>query len=392
VIRILNEASQPIRFISALDQTVVYHRRYGFVGPDSLERREKMRLASGAFIPNTQEEFSFHLESSAGRVNVVALEGCASEALNDGTWRLKAGESYYFLEEVAPPNAVNSPIEVAQEQKESKRLLPFLIIILIGIVAALQFLLPNANVEETKEQIAEALPVLITEKPRIVEVVKPTVKVDTATRARRLVSQQLGFLKLLGTNNASKIAGGLPTEAAQRSPGAGKGGTEGSGGELLADMGRALNSATVGNSGVKGLGGIGTHGAGGGLGGYGDTAFAGSGGQALSALPMAQEARIESGLDRSQIQATIMRYLSQVRACYEEGLKRNQALIGQITMNFEVNGGGMLNYANVQRSSLGDRGVEDCVSTKMLTWKFPQPRGGVNVKVSYPFMLRPIRS
>ena len=104
------------------------------------------------------------------------------------------------------------------------------------------------------------------------------------------------------------------------------------------------------------------------------------------------EVRNKGGEARSQIQATIMRYLSQVRACYEEGLKRNQALIGQVTMNFEVNSTGALNFSRVQRSSLNDRPVEDCISAKMLNWKFPQPRGGVNVKVSYPLMLRPVKS
>ena len=88
----------------------------------------------------------------------------------------------------------------------------------------------------------------------------------------------------------------------------------------------------------------------------------------------------------------ILRYLSQVRACYEEGLKRNQALLGQVTMAFVVGGQGQVNSANVQRSSLNDRPVEDCIQMKMLSWKFPQPRGGKPVPVSYPFMLRPVKS
>ena len=155
---------------------------------------------------------------------------------------------------------------------------------------------------------------------------------------------------------------------------------------------RGLHQTTLGNTGLSGLGGVGTKGAGGGMGGYGDTAFGGVGSGTLSAIALAKDAKIDEGLDKSQIQATIMRYLSQVRACYEEGLKRNQALIGQVTMNFEVNGGGNLNFARVQRSSLNDRPVEDCISQKMMNWKFPQPRGGVNVKVSYPFMLRPVKA
>lgn len=77
-----------------------------------------------------------------------------------------------------------------------------------------------------------------------------------------------------------------------------------------------------------------------------------------------------------------------MRACYETGLKKNPGLGGQVTMNFEINGAGDLNFAKVQKTSLDNAEVENCISQKMMTWKFPKPRGGVAVKVSYPFVLR----
>jgi hypothetical protein len=216
---------------------------------------------------------------------------------------------------------------------------------------------------------------------------------DPQAKSRKVVTQNLGFLGLLGRKDFKKAVGGLPTPSKTASAGAGPGGDQGSGGQLIAGMGKGLHQTTVGNTGVSGLGGVGTKGAGGGQGGYGDTAFGGSGGgQTLSAIPLAQDAKVDEGLDRSQIQATILRYLSQVRACYEEGLMRNQALIGQVTMAFAVGGEGQVDYSHVQRSSLGDRPVEDCIQTKMMNWKFPRPRGGKQVKVSYPFMLRPVKS
>jgi hypothetical protein len=237
------------------------------------------------------------------------------------------------------------------------------------------------------------------EAPVVLHATPPPVKKDATpapdpqAKSRKVVSQQLGFLGLLGKKNYSKAVGGLPTPSQATSPGAGPGGTQGSGGELIAGMGRGLHQTTVGNTGVKGLGGLGTHGAGGGEGGYGDTAFGGSaGGRTLSAIPLAQDAKVDEGLDRSQIQATIMRYLSQVRACYEEGLKRTPSMIGQVTMAFEVGPQGQMDFAKVQRSSLNDRSVEDCIQMKMMNWKFPQPRGGKAVKVTYPFMLRPVTS
>jgi hypothetical protein len=90
------------------------------------------------------------------------------------------------------------------------------------------------------------------------------------------------------------------------------------------------------------------------------------------------------------IQATIAKYLSQVRACYEDGLRTNPGITGLVAMDFQIGPAGNLNYANVARSSLGNAKVEGCIATRMLTWKFPKPLGGVSVKVNYPFLLRPV--
>jgi hypothetical protein len=181
----------------------------------------------------------------------------------------------------------------------------------------------------------------------------------------------------------------MPIALKDVSAGAGAGGKEGSGGETLVGLGAGVKRTTVGNSGVAGLGGIGTKGRGGGAGGYGDMMVGSGEGKGLTSLALSQDVTLEGGLDRSVIQATIAKYLSQVRACYESGLRKNAGLMGQVSMAFEINGQGDLNYSKVARSSLGNPEVEACISSKMLNWKFPKPTGGVNVKVAYPFMLRP---
>jgi TonB family protein len=196
---------------------------------------------------------------------------------------------------------------------------------------------------------------------------------------------------MLGRKDLTKALGGMPTVPGA-SAGAGAGGKQGSGGELLVGVGEGVQRTTVGNSGVAGLGGIGTKGAGGGAGGYG-TSMVGSGnGRGLSSVPLSQDMILEGGLDRSVIQATIAKYLNQVRACYEEGLRKSPGLVGQVSILFEIAGTGSVNSANVGKSSLGNSEVEQCIATKVQTWQFPKPRGGVNVKVNYPFMLRPVKS
>jgi hypothetical protein len=115
-------------------------------------------------------------------------------------------------------------------------------------------------------------------------------------------------------------------------------------------------------------------------------------GRSLTALPLSNDIELEGGLDKAVIAATIAKYLSQVRACYEVGLRRNPALAGQVTMNFEIGPTGKLNFSKVGKSSLGDAEVPECIATRMMSWDFPKPVGGVNVKVNYPFLLRPVNS
>jgi hypothetical protein len=79
-----------------------------------------------------------------------------------------------------------------------------------------------------------------------------------------------------------------------------------------------------------------------------------------------------------------------VRACYEERLRHNAELAGTLVMDFEIGATGRLNFSKVKSTTLTDPLVGGCVSKRMMNWEFPKPRGGVNVKVNYPFTLRPV--
>jgi hypothetical protein len=295
----------------------------------------------------------------------------------------------YTFEVSRVANTVKLPIAQESDEREPMVWIALALTLLIPMAF---FLLPK-RAGQDEPQIVEQVTVQI-KQPEVQKPVEiktaldrlPEVKKQAQT-TKRAINQNLGFLGLLGKKDLKKAVGGVPTDLKDVSAGAGKG-KEGSGGELLVGMGEGLKRTTVGNSGVAGLGGVGTHGAGGGAGGYGNSAIGSGEGRALSSVPLSQELVLEGGLDRSVVQATIAKYLSQVRACYETGLKKNPGLGGQVTMNFEINGAGDLNFAKVQKTSLDNAEVENCISQKMMTWKFPKPRGGVAVKVSYPFVLR----
>jgi hypothetical protein len=74
--------------------------------------------------------------------------------------------------------------------------------------------------------------------------------------------------------------------------------------------------------------------------------------------------------------------------CYEKGLQVQSGLSGRVGINWVINGGGNVSVASVGSSSLKNAQVEGCIVNHLRTWKFPHPVGGVNVKVSYPFVLK----
>jgi outer membrane biosynthesis protein TonB len=401
MIAIRNSEGEVLKNLTHTSQDrIFFHQNYGFLTASTWKSRQKMRKRSGLRLVSSKEAIQIEIQDK--KISTKSPE-CEIQTADQGYQVQLRGQLYQlqFLEAAAETKLTNvEPLKM--KSNRWKLAVPLVLLLLIGSFFAFG---PSIDPVPTAEEqvIAKVEPVIVkvvevkTVTPAEQQQVKPQQElkapaIDEKSKAQKVLTQNLGFLKLVGKKDLKKANGGLPTKLENASAGAGAGGSEGSGGELLTGLGKGLRQTTVGNSGTQGLGGVGTHGAGGGLGGYGETGLSGAGARSLSAVPLSQEAKVEGGLDRAVIQATILRYLSQVRACYEEGLKRKDNLVGQITMDFEINAMGNLNFANVQKSSLGDPEVESCVSHKMIKWKFPLPRGGVNVKVSYPFMLRPIKS
>jgi hypothetical protein len=245
--------------------------------------------------------------------------------------------------------------------------------------------------EDVKAEI-KTVKIEQTYKPEEGSTLIPDLKGASKT-SRRAVMRNLGFLGMVGSKDVTGAVGGVPQHLKVATAGAGPGGTGGSGGESLTGLGKGLRRTTVGNTGMAGLGGVMTKGggAGGGLGGYGNTLVASGEGKGISTIALKNsEMVIEGGISKYAINATIAKYLSQVRRCYEAELKNNAELQGLVEMSFEINGEGKLNFAKVNKTTLNSPPVENCISNKMMDWQFPKPKGNVNVPVKYPFMLRPV--
>lgn len=96
---------------------------------------------------------------------------------------------------------------------------------------------------------------------------------------------------------------------------------------------------------------------------------------------------LNDGLDKAAVGRVIRRNLARFRFCYERELNANPNLRGRVSLRFKILPTGSVASAGVQESSLDSAVVEGCVVRVMRTLKFPKPRGGGVVIVTYPFMM-----
>jgi hypothetical protein len=140
------------------------------------------------------------------------------------------------------------------------------------------------------------------------------------------------------------------------------------------------------------IAGVGTLGKGG-----GSSAYKGAGSLAKGTVGTAdvgiidEESEVEGGLDKEVIARVIQSQLGQIRYCYERQLSANPDLYGKVLVKFTIGGAGSVVAQTIGTSSLNNAMVEGCILRRIAGWQFPQPKGGTNVLVTYPFLFKSTR-
>ncbi|MBY0517811.1 MAG: AgmX/PglI C-terminal domain-containing protein [Bacteriovoracaceae bacterium] len=385
---IASSEGQFVKALPAFEGSRVYgwHKSFGLISEDGAKERIQAAKRKGALARNDEWVCRFQVDWKGGKPVIIPVNDCKI-AVEKNNWTVQSANRSWTLSTESMGD-IAAPSKTSEENKTEKYLMLLILALFLVLAGLIAFWAPEEVKKE--EEIIEPVTVVVKEHKTITVSSQTTPQtVQEAKPVKRAVPQDLGFLGLVGKKDLSKAVGGAQINL-KASAGAGKGGSEGSGGEVLSGLGKGVRATTVGNTGVQGLGGVGTKGKGGGLGGYGDVAIASGEGRGISSIAVSQGVGVDGGLDRHVIQATIAKYLNQVRACYEDRLRVNPGLEGTLTMDFEIGGMGRLNFSKVKSSSVGDPQVGSCVATRMMGWEFPKPRGGVNVKVTYPFSLRPV--
>lgn len=337
-------------------------------------------LLDTEFLENTHQEFEEILKIDGNTLlnSSVKLDRLGSLKLVN-----KSLEQSLVLQDVTTEN-------------KPERLAWWLFLVgLLLVSISLKTIFTRTEVSEKLEQslrqqivkIAKALP------PRVVTPVDkltPEISVKNRTTPQKNKSdaiKRMGALGVLGRLNNSKQRGGLNLGASQVSPGPGLGGTQGSGGVQASLYGKGIVAAPLGVGGnLQGAGGYGTKGKGGGMDGYGRLELTGSLGD--SPIAKGTGGSSSAGLEKDQIADVIAKNMGQIRFCYEQGLQSDPSLKGRVAVDFVIGPTGGIKSTGINNTTLNSKIVEDCILVRLKTWKFPLPQGGVDVKVTYPFMLR----
>jgi TonB family protein len=106
-------------------------------------------------------------------------------------------------------------------------------------------------------------------------------------------------------------------------------------------------------------------------------------------VPAGDEVAVKGPLDKDVIRRVVRSHIVDVRRCYNQALVADPSLEGRVVVQFTIGPSGNVPVAVVGESTLGNTGVHRCIVNAVERWSFPQPEGGGNVVVSYPFVLQP---
>ncbi len=120
----------------------------------------------------------------------------------------------------------------------------------------------------------------------------------------------------------------------------------------------------------------------------------GTGGQNANAQKRAARVRagkvtFKGALRREEIERAVRRVNAQLRFCYEKELAKTPALAGKIALEFVIGGTGNVSSAKAAQNTLpvgAGQKVESCSLRIIRRLRFPKPRGGGQVFVTYPFV------
>lgn len=97
---------------------------------------------------------------------------------------------------------------------------------------------------------------------------------------------------------------------------------------------------------------------------------------------------VKGGIDSDLILKVIRTNRGQITGCYEWRLMEKPGLVGKVAVAFRIGPDGKVVRASVTENSTADDELGNCVTARVLSWEFPQPIGGGDVDVTFPWIFQ----
>jgi TonB family protein len=97
---------------------------------------------------------------------------------------------------------------------------------------------------------------------------------------------------------------------------------------------------------------------------------------------------LSPGYDRDLVLKVVRRHQSEIRYCYESELQKHPELGGKITVAWTIGSSGSVESAEVAESGLRNETVESCIVQRIRRWNFPEPKGGQEVAITFPWVFQ----
>lgn len=101
---------------------------------------------------------------------------------------------------------------------------------------------------------------------------------------------------------------------------------------------------------------------------------------------------VVGSIDKRIIQKVSRQHSGELRTCYSEELETKPTLTGSLTLQWTINTSGSVSTVEIKERDMSYKNIrnfENCLVTTIRHWRFPAPKGGQPVKVTYPIEFEP---
>jgi TonB family protein len=90
-------------------------------------------------------------------------------------------------------------------------------------------------------------------------------------------------------------------------------------------------------------------------------------------------------IDKEAVRRVVRANIKEIQFCYERQLQGNKSLEGKVLIEWEIGAQGAVLTTKLLKTSVSNAAVENCVMTRIKSWKFPEPPPNTVAVVQYPF-------